>query len=1269
MNVDKAKMEERSERQNQSRDGIISLIVPTRGRPANIQRFLRSLRATTAHLNRVELVLVIDDDDRSYDGMSFEGFWITTVVTPSGSTMGDLNRAGYYACSGDYIMLLNDDVLIETSGWDQTISDIFRAHPDNIVLIHVNDTIFQDKLCTFPFLTRQFCELAGGICPAGYRRYRIDDHIYNVFNLLSVLGKDRIVYLPDVVFRHLNFVTDEIGKIEYQPDPKIHEADTEIFNTAFRERKALALRSADVIDEYRRRQILQVRNLLLEPISDSIALRRPEFVRTLSSSSQLNSQQVRVTIGVVSADIHSEHARACLSAIKAYTNNFDLVVLDNNRGPNFNHPREMNSLLSVCRNNYLVLMDDDVIVEPGWLNGLLSGMGPHVGVVTPLHKSVDGRLSYAGVAMRPDHSGHHTHAFALYPHAFPIQTLCSAIILIDMNKCGQIRFDESYSKYFLDLDYGLRIWEQGFQVVCSPNVIVTHIGGATLDWASAKSSKLFEEQRQHFVRCWINTGRYQAIESSPSWRALPEINVILGIPERFSELLRGGVEADSDRALSEAHDFFDELDLFPTVKHWVSEKIWAELRDRTPDFTAPEGRRYAALAGQLEFPIALGQVEGFAIVLWSRRYYAVPMNTGAFDGAKAANGVYRSASRRNLLISSIHTNFESVPIKSDEMQPVLVVENYRGFNLVRFDRVYGLAQREGAFDVMRASSGGYPLNGETIECVKAQIDALEPVLVEENYKGFNLVQLDQIYALAQSKGAFDPASAARGGYPLHGPTVEAVRKQIDKVPPAVIYLRRVSSRVRSVLARQRPSPIRTKPSDKRQRPEDGQADSSRWVALDPARPIVDDYNGFTISRFEYKFFATPRSKGPFSYEAYRRNEYGVCPIGHSVEEVKKIIDRQSGLEAVGSTRLVFASLADEKMRRALSATDRTVDWLMTGQDQNADLGSQNRIVVDSPSVIDWATDVVAGKAEVDAIVKQQRFETVTIPWAYPETWKNNFLEVSASRIANHIEVVTEAGANRSYHGETVHRLLYNKAYLASMLEVVPFRESMNVLEVGCSDGLVCDIVSLLGAHKVTGVDVMTTVGCSFQGANGEFFTMDATDLRFDDGSFDLIYSIATLEHVANPYRAIEEMIRTLRVGGYCYVQAAPLYYSPFGHHMFAYFADYPWAHLRLTKEEIVGHLKQQGKDDDLLRNFGVSPETYIEEMLNPDHLNGLTLDEYRLDDLRQRTDIQILKLNPSYEGEDLLTPSILDQIKEHMPGLGQRNLIEHGFELAFRRLS
>ena len=48
----------------------------------------------------------------------------------------------------------------------------------------------------------------------------------------------------------------------------------------------------------------------------------------------------------------------------------------------------------------------------------------------------------------------------------------------------------------------------------------------------------------------------------------------------------------------------------------------------------------------------------------------------------------------------------------------------------------------------------------------------------------------------------------------------------------------------------------------------------------------------------------------------------------------------------------------------------------------------------------------------------------------------------------------------------------------------------------------------------------------------------ATDLPFEDDSFDLIWTIWTLEHVPNPEIALGEMRRVVRPGGVLYLQPA-----------------------------------------------------------------------------------------------------------------------------------
>ncbi len=204
----------------------LSLLLPTRGRSEFVCEFLQSVISNACDPQCLEVVMNIDQDDS--DSQAITGFpplQIVKVVDSPGRPMGLMNQQCYEASSGRYVMLVNDDAVCRTNGWDTLIYKAFSMFSDDIALVYGNDCDQGPHVPTFPILSRAACKAMGAICPVGYLNLHIESHIFDVFKQLKRFSHDRIVYLPELVFEHLHHtlnksVADQTSK---KRDPRSDE--------------------------------------------------------------------------------------------------------------------------------------------------------------------------------------------------------------------------------------------------------------------------------------------------------------------------------------------------------------------------------------------------------------------------------------------------------------------------------------------------------------------------------------------------------------------------------------------------------------------------------------------------------------------------------------------------------------------------------------------------------------------------------------------------------------------------------------------------------------------------------------------------------------------------------------------------------------------------------------------------------------------------------------------------------------------------------------
>jgi len=186
--------------------------------------------------------------------------------------------------------------------------------------------------------------------------------------------------------------------------------------------------------------------------------------------------------------------------------------------------------------------------------------------------------------------------------------------------------------------------------------------------------------------------------------------------------------------------------------------------------------------------------------------------------------------------------------------------------------------------------------------------------------------------------------------------------------------------------------------------------------------------------------------------------------------------------------------------------------------------------------------------------------------------------------------------------------------------------AINALEIGCGAGIDSLLMALEPVQRVVGValtlplleegergaqarrilrGVLDDVGIAdgiestFQRLPVELLALDATrSLPFPDASFDFAWSRAALEHVVPLQPALAELARLLRPGALVQHSIDPYYWLRGCHRKGV--VDIPWAHARLTVDELSGFVAQTA---------GRSRGRRIAQWL--DSLNQLTLDGWR----------------------------------------------------------
>jgi hypothetical protein len=186
----------------------MAVIVPSRGRPQNVEALIEAWGDTWDGNNTTAtLIVAIDTDDPEFENYPHPGnvpSWVKVHHGPRRRLGGTLNHlAPFTAERYDVVGFMGDDHRPRTGGWD---FDIERAMvPGGVV--YGNDLIHGSNLPTAVFMDSRIVRTLGWFVIPGMTHLFMD-------NLWKTLGEQlgTLRYLPDVIIEHVHPIA---GKAEW----------------------------------------------------------------------------------------------------------------------------------------------------------------------------------------------------------------------------------------------------------------------------------------------------------------------------------------------------------------------------------------------------------------------------------------------------------------------------------------------------------------------------------------------------------------------------------------------------------------------------------------------------------------------------------------------------------------------------------------------------------------------------------------------------------------------------------------------------------------------------------------------------------------------------------------------------------------------------------------------------------------------------------------------------------------------------------------------
>jgi len=187
----------------------VSMICPSRQRPADFKRTITSAIEPAKPLDRLEFLIYVDNDDPTVDE-----YWAIIRELRAqhghkldlnmicGEPIGVINCVNHLAfnSTGTVIMPFSDDHVFRTQGWDMLLDVAVDKFPDQIYCAWFNDNWESERWATSPIVSRKWIETLGYYLVPLFEVYYVDTWVWLLGQKLQ-----RSAYIRDGLVEHLHW--------------------------------------------------------------------------------------------------------------------------------------------------------------------------------------------------------------------------------------------------------------------------------------------------------------------------------------------------------------------------------------------------------------------------------------------------------------------------------------------------------------------------------------------------------------------------------------------------------------------------------------------------------------------------------------------------------------------------------------------------------------------------------------------------------------------------------------------------------------------------------------------------------------------------------------------------------------------------------------------------------------------------------------------------------------------------------------------------------